>query len=320
MNYSRKNFAVALPLVLAMGWSSVAHAELPTGVRAMIDAAIATGDKGKIETVIALAHSTQPDNTAEIDQIAEQWRQSQKQAADLTKQKEIETIRSAGLFERWKGEGEFGAFQSSGNSDNVGVSAGLKLDRKGVDWTHLLRGRADYQESNGVKSREQFFASYEPRFQINEALFAYGLAQFERDRLQGFDGRYAVSGGLGYKVLDGEALKLAVKAGPAYRVTDFTTGDSENRLAGLAGFDFDWKIADRLSFSQDANMVAETGSAGQVIIDSSTTSVNLVTGLDAKISDKLRTRLSYAVDYDSNPPVGAVKTDTMTRFSVVYGF
>ena len=320
MSNRLNRFAVALPLVLAMGWSSAAYAELPTGVRAMIDAAIATGDKGKIETVIALARSTQPDSAAEIDQIANQWRESQTQATALAKQKEIETIRSAGLFERWKGQGEFGAFQSSGNSDNIGVSAGLKLDRKGIDWTHMLRARADYQKSNGVKSREQIFASYEPRFQINDALFAYGLAQFERDRFQGFDGRYAVSGGLGYKVVDGEKLKLAVKAGPAYRVTDFTTGESESRLAGLAGFDFDWKIAERLSLSQDANMVAETGGSGQVIIDSSTTSLNLVTGLDAKISDKLRTRLSYAIDYDSNPPDGSVKTDTMTRFSVVYGF
>jgi putative salt-induced outer membrane protein len=30
--------------------------------------------------------------------------------------------------------------------------------------------------------------------------------------------------------------------------------------------------------------------------------------------------VSYTVDYNSNPPVGAVSTDTLTRFTLVYGF
>jgi putative salt-induced outer membrane protein len=48
--------------------------------------------------------------------------------------------------------------------------------------------------------------------------------------------------------------------------------------------------------------------------------VNLATGLEAKVSDRLSTRLSYAVDYNSNPPAGRGDTDTISRFSLVYGF
>ena len=48
--------------------------------------------------------------------------------------------------------------------------------------------------------------------------------------------------------------------------------------------------------------------------------VLLTTGLEAKVSDGLSTRLSYTVDYDSNPPTGAVSTDTQSRFTLVYGF
>jgi putative salt-induced outer membrane protein len=57
-----------------------------------------------------------------------------------------------------------------------------------------------------------------------------------------------------------------------------------------------------------------------VIVDSAATSVKLVSGLEAKVSDRLTTKLSYAVDYNSNPPVGAVGTDTLSRFTLVYGF
>ncbi|KUO55707.1 MAG: hypothetical protein APF82_08200 [Sphingomonadales bacterium BRH_c42] len=318
MNCRHTSLAVAL--VLAAGWPSVALAGLPTGVRAMIDAAIATGDKGKIDTVLGLARATYPGDGAEIDGIVQEWSRIEAEKAAQAKQAEQQAIRSANLFERWSGKGEFGAFQSSGNSNNVGVSTALELNRGGIDWSHLLRARAEFQKSNGTTSREQYFVSYEPRYQIRDGLFSFGLAQFERNRLQGFSGRYAVSGGLGYKVLDDSDLTLSVKAGPAYRVTDFITGESESRLAGLAGVDLDWKIDESLSLSQDANIVAETGSAAQIIVDSSNTSINLVTGLDTKVSDRLKTRLSYAIDYDSNPPDGAVSTDTMTRFSLVYDF
>lgn len=318
MNCRHTSLAVAL--VLAAGWPSVALAGLPTGVRAMIDAAIATGDKGKIDTVLGLARATYPGDGAEIDGIVQEWNRIEAEKAAQAKQEEQQAIRSANLFERWSGKGEFGAFQSSGNSNNVGVSTALELNRGGIDWSHLLRARAEFQKSNGTTSREQYFVSYEPRYQIRDGLFSFGLAQFERNRLQGFSGRYAVSGGLGYKVLDDSDLTLSVKAGPAYRVTDFITGESESRLAGLAGVDLDWKIDESLSLSQDANIVAETGSAAQIIVDSSNTSINLVTGLDTKVSDRLKTRLSYAIDYDSNPPDGAVSTDTMTRFSLVYDF
>ena len=67
-------------------------------------------------------------------------------------------------------------------------------------------------------------------------------------------------------------------------------------------------------------MVTETGGQATVIIDSSRTTLNFVTGLDARVSDRLRSRISYSVDYDSKPPVGKVSTDTVTRLTLVYGF
>jgi putative salt-induced outer membrane protein len=297
-----------------------AAAELPEGVQDMIDAAIATGDAQKVATVIELARTTNPDEAETLDAIEAEWKAAQEVAAAEAAAAKEQTIRQAGLFELWSGEGEIGAFQSTGNTDSVGVAAGLKLKREGVDWTHLVRARVDYQRQNGETSREQFLAAYEPRWQFDENLFVYGLAQFERDQLQGFDARYSVSGGLGYKVFDRENLKLSVKAGPAYRVTEFADGTSASRIAGLFGADFDWTIIDGVTFTQDANALAESGGEVQIIVDGSNTSLNLVSGLNFAISEKLKSRLSYAVEYDSNPPAGAVSTDTLTRFTVIYGF
>ncbi|WP_114519874.1 DUF481 domain-containing protein [Altererythrobacter sp. ZODW24] len=298
----------------------VAAAQLPEAVVAMIDAAIAEGNPDTVEAVMALAKKTNPDDVAEVDAMLAQYRVAQAEAAELAAAAKQEEIRNAGLFDRWSGEGQIGAFQSSGNNDNVGVNAALKLKREGIDWSHQLRARVDYQRSNGNTTREQYFAAYEPRYQIDDGLFAYGLAQYERDRFQGYTGRYAVSAGLGYRLVKTDALRLSVKAGPAYRVTEFLDGTDEKNLAALVGLDFDWSISDSLTLTQDTDITAESGGSATAIVDSSNTSLNLITGLQAKLSDRLTTRLSYTIEYDSNPPVGSVSTDTLTRFTLIYGF
>lgn len=300
--------------------SAPAMAQLPQPVRDMVEAAIATGDPAKVYTVIEIARSTNPGDVAELDAMQADFATGQRELARAVEHAKVERIRSAGLLENWSGNTEIGASLASGNTDSTGVTLGIELKRQGIDWSHKLRGTMDYQSSNGVTTREQYFLSYEPRFQINDGLFAYGLAQYERDSFQGFSGRYAASGGFGYKVLDREGVTLSAKLGPAFRHTEYVDGSGESRLAVLAGMNFDWRITDRLKLTQDTDMVAETGSEAAVIVDSSNTSVSLATGLEAKISKRLSTRLAFNVDYNSNPPDASVSTDTLSRFTLRYGF
>lgn len=286
----------------------------------MIEAAIATGDAAKIAAVVEVAKQTNPADAQEIDGLHNEFLSARREIAAAEKARKEEQIRTAGVLENWSGQGQVGAFHTSGNSNNTGVTLSLALNRAGIDWTHRLRATADYQRSNGRTSREQLLVAYEPRYQIREDLFGYALAQYESDRFQGFDSRYSVSGGLGYKLIDSKAAQLSVKAGPSWRRVDYLDGTSDNAFGALAGLDFDWQLANRLKFTQDANLVADTGGSAAIFVDSTSTSVLLTTGLEAKVSDSLSTRVSYSVDYDSNPPTGAVSTDTQSRFTLVYGF
>lgn len=309
--------AVFLALCLI---ATPAHAALPDPVRAMIAAAVETGDARKVDTVVELAKATNPSETHEIDALHSAFRAEQARLVSRTAREKEQAIRSAGLFDLWKGRGEIGGNRSTGNTDTLGLSGALTLERKGIDWDHKVTVRADYQRSGGRTSREKLFAAYEPRYDIRDGLFAYGLAQYDRDPFQGYAARYAISGGVGAKLVDSKALDLSLKVGPALRVTRGTDGMSDTRLAGLLGLDVDWRITDRLTLTQDTNAVTETGGAAVVLVDSRSTTLNLITGLEAKVSERLSTRFSYAVDYNSNPPAGRVDTDTISRFSLVYGF
>ncbi|MCB2087949.1 MAG: DUF481 domain-containing protein [Sphingomonadaceae bacterium] len=276
----------------------------------MIDAAIASGDADKVATVIDLAKQTNPDDVVQIEAIESEFAASQKELAAQQAAAKEEEIRSASLLDNWTGEGQIGAFRSTGNSSNIGLSAGLQLERVGISWRHKLNAIADYQRSNGVTTREQFLFAYEPNYQINDRLYAYALGQYERDRFQGFSSRIASSGGLGYRVIMEDDMTLSVKAGPAWRKTSFIGGGSSSELAGLAALDFDWKLSDTIKVTQDASAFIQSGNK----------SFSSATGLEAALGGNLSARLAYIMEHDTNPPFGAVKTDTMTRFTLVYGF
>jgi len=296
------------------------HAQLAQPVRDMIEAAIATGDADTAKAVVDVARTTNPQDVAEIDAMFGNFQSAQAEEAAAAAAAEELAVREAGLFDNWSGEGQIGFFQSSGNTDSMGLTAQIALNREGINWEHKFRAAADFRRNNGATDREQFMAVYEPRYQINDRLFAYALGQYERDRFQGFSGRYSFSGGLGYRVIDNDALRLSVKAGPAWRKAQFVNGTSESNIAALAGLDFDWRISNRIKLTQDTNAVADAGGSAVAIVDSNNVTLNFVTGLEGKISDSLTARLSFTVEYDSNPPAGAVSTDTLTRFTLVYGF
>ncbi|MEP0391743.1 MAG: DUF481 domain-containing protein [Erythrobacter sp.] len=302
-----------LPAKLAaltlLAMPSAALAQLPEPVRAMIDAAIATGDETKVRNVIDIARTTNPDDGSELDQLLAGFETKLAAANAAETAAKEDAIRSAGLFENWSGQGELGAFMSSGNADNTGITASLALTKDGINWRHKLGARADYQRSQGVTTREQFLANYELNYKFTDRLYAYGLAQYERDRFQGFSARYSASGGLGYDVLT-DGPTLSVKAGPAWRRTELIGGASTNDLAGLAALDFDWAISDNLALTQDASTFIQSGSS----------TFTSDTGLQASISEAVSVRLSYTIEHDTDPPAGAVKTDTLSRITVIYGF
>ena len=161
--------AGALAAVLALA-PQAALADVPDPVRAMIDAAIAKGDADTVAAVLELARETNPDDIDELNAIESEFNAAQLAAAEQEAAAQETEIRAAGLFDNWSGQGQLGAFRSTGNSSNTGVTAGVTLERTGIDWRHKLTGLVDYQETNGVTTREQFLAAYEANYDLSLSL------------------------------------------------------------------------------------------------------------------------------------------------------
>jgi putative salt-induced outer membrane protein len=282
----------------------------PDPVRNMLAAAIASGKDADVEAVAQVAKAASPEDAAEIEQRLLAYRAERKRIRDEAAAAERARLAAAKFWQNWKGEGQIGASQSSGNTESAGVSAGLALARKGIDWTQRMRAQADYQRTNGQTSVERYLVELEPQYRINDRTFAYGLGRWEHDRILGYDTRWNLSGGLGYKVVDNKKMTLSLKGGPAFRQTDFVNGNEDTELTALAGLDFGWQLSPTLRLTQ----VAST------IIGEANGSTSSLTALNAKLTGALSARIAYSAQIDTSPPPGIEKVDTQTRFTLVYGF
>ncbi|HEV7341077.1 MAG TPA: DUF481 domain-containing protein [Sphingopyxis sp.] len=282
----------------------------PDPVRNMLAAAIASGKDADVEAVAKLAMDTHPDDAAEIEARLVAYRAERQRLKDEAAAAARAKLAAAKFWQNWKGEGQIGASQSSGNTKSAGLSAGVALSRQGIDWTHKLRAQADYQRTNGRTSVERYLVELEPQYRINDRAFAFGFGRWEHDRILGYDTRWNVSGGLGYKVIDGKTISLSLKGGPAWRQTDFISGISDSELTALGGLDFGWQLSPTLRLTQ----VAST------IVGEANSSTNSLTALNAKLTGALSARIAYAAQIDTSPPPGIERVDTQTRFTLVYGF
>jgi putative salt-induced outer membrane protein len=287
------------PLLLA----NTDPAPIPQTVKAMLDAAMASGNETEVATVAKYARAAAPEAAAAITEAVDGWHR------DRVAKQQI-ALREAGLFELWHGRAELGGFLTTGNTHDGGVSATLNLTRETVRWRHKISLAADYQESSNVVSREHYLAAYEPNFKFSPRGYVYGAVQYESDRFLGYNNRYSTSLGAGYSAIKQPSLTLDLELGPAYRDTGFTDGTVESSVAARGSLDFDWKLSHAMSLTQ----------ATSAYLEHYNSTVSSTTALNAKLVGPLAAKLSYAVQYESMPPVGRVSTDTTSRASLVYSF
>jgi putative salt-induced outer membrane protein len=296
--------AMLLPLLL-LSADIVADGPppVPQPIRAMLEAALASGNEGEIATIVKYARAADPGSADQVLAQATRWR------ADRDA-KRRQVLSEASFLALWTGRAEAGGFITTGNSNTKGLTIAMNLTREGLRWRQKFAARADYQESLGITTREHYLASYEPNYKIADRAYAYGAAQYESDRFLGYRDRVSLSAGAGYSAIKSRAVKLDVELGPAYRDTAYTDDTVQRSIAARGTLDFAWKLSPGLSLSQ----------AASAYVQHYNSSVTGTTALNAKLLGPLSAQISYNIQYESMPPVGSVSTDTTGRASLVYSF
>ncbi len=224
----------------------------------------------------------------------------------------------SGLLDGWSGEASANGSRTTGNTDTLDFGLGLKLLKTSDSWVHKFKANADFGEVDNQSTRERYDLGYQIDRNINERLYVFGNTDYFSDQFGAFQDGYFIGGGLGYKLFIPEPLGWSLEGGAGYRsqqeqdtiAPDLTLLDGirTNEFALRGKSDFDYKLNENVALYNDT----------EIIWSSSDTYVWNEVGLTAQLIGNLAARASYRVDYHSNPPLGSVGTDTISRIGVVY--
>lgn len=295
---------IIIHLFVAAAAAGPALAEpIPPPVERMIDAAAATGKADQLKMLADLAKQANPDSAAEIDAKLAGITEARARA-------EEEKLATQGLLEGWSGQGEAGGFISTGNTTNRGLAVGVNMTKETLHWKHVLRSVVDYQEQQGVTSRERYFVGYEGNWKFTRRGFVVFSLSAEQDRFTGFTSRFSQGIGVGYRLVDTPSLSIAADGGPAVRQTRFTDGVNETSFAARAALNAKWVLNPRLTLTETATYFS----------DDTNSSLLSLTQFTAKLNGRLSARASFQFNNEANPPPGRANSDTVTRATLVYNF
>lgn len=284
--------------------------ELPDTIRNLAKAAFDAGDEAALAAIFKLARRTNPMAEPQIQALEAEFAARRAERLAKEARERADRLAAATLLQNWKGEVELGGSRSTGNNKILTIYGAVGLDKEGLRWRHTIKGRVDFQRSNGVTTADRYRLSWQPNYKINEKVFVYGLGQYERDRFLGYTSRYTLSSGVGFTLISTPDAKLNVQGGPAARYTRTIDGESEESAAGRASMSLRWKVSPTLNLSQDAAIYLEAGD----------TNAQSTTSLDTRLLGRLKARFSYDVQYEDRDIIGKEPLDTISRATLVYSF
>ena len=218
----------------------------------------------------------------------------------------------------WKGQGQAGIVFARGNTDtdtaNVKVEMATEVDK----WKHGFGIAALRAANSGDKTAERYEGKWQSDYSISERDYYWGGVRYEDDRFSGFDYQATATTGYGRKFINTEQTKFVGEIGVGYRrlktleqlgppiVASETAGDAI--LRGFLGYET--ALTDTTSLID--KLTLEAGSDN--------TFVSNVFALQVKMSDVFALSLGFDVRYNTDPPAGLKKSDTLTTVNLVYAF
>jgi len=212
----------------------------------------------------------------------------------------------------WKGEGELGFTQTSGNTETQSLIAKLSLGYKQNSWEHNIELEGLRSEDGNAVTSERYGINLQSNYSLSERNHLFGKGRYEEDRFSGYDYQTSLIGGYGHHFIKNERTDLKIEVGAGVRQSKLNVAGSQadEEGVGFAGLNFSQKIATHSEFTQDFRV--EAGS-DNIYSESDT-------GFKVNVTDQVAMKLSVLVQNNSDVPPNTEKTDTITAVTLVYNF
>lgn len=209
----------------------------------------------------------------------------------------------------WTSRADLAAEVSRGNSDTDKFNTLIETQLKREHSSHKLSLLVSQENAESDKTKDQVDANYGYKRYLTEQWYASGNAQYFQDPLKDIDSRITVGAGMGYQFWDDSLGALSSDLGVSY-VMEEVAGSDENNPALRWGVDYNrWLFSKRLEFFHKQSVLALITSDPRQILQTST-------GLRLAVNSSIDTSVRLDVNYETDPPDGAQKTDTTLNFGV----
>ena len=151
----------------------------------------------------------------------------------------------------WEGNANIGFSYTSGNSNNITMSTGLRASKTRPQDGFIIYARSLWNSNHGnhvnITTQNAFWGGARYDRTIDRRLFGFISYDFERDKPRHLNFRSVPGGGLGHRTIKNDRTELEFIAGGAWNRT-WQTGNDTNTPEALAGFTFKQKLNDRMKF------------------------------------------------------------------------
>jgi putative salt-induced outer membrane protein len=220
----------------------------------------------------------------------------------------------------WTGKAQAGLVIAGGNTDTKNANAKLDLATTVGSWKHAVGAAALYASADDISTGQRWEVYEQSDYNFSERSFWFGAARYEDDRFSGFEYQATLSTGLGRHFIDSDRTKLTGTLGVGYKI--FETRDTYDEDTGLllqtGESDSQAVMRGTVDFTHNLTGTAQLFDKFLAEAGSDNTSLQNDIGIQVKISDVLALAAAYSVRYNSDPPLGFGKSDTLTTLNLVY--
>lgn len=223
--------------------------------------------------------------------------------------------------EGWSGTVAAGYVAVQGNADSSSANFKTELLYGTGRWHHSGLLTAIGASQDNQTSSEAYKAQLKTKYDLSEVIYAFGLAEYNKDRFSSYDHQLFEVAGVGWRVLKAAVQELNLEAGLGATQSKLRQPDppavplpsSErdiNEVVGRVGGDYRLQLSENAVFAQK---VAAT-------IGSDNTYIESLSELKAGVIGNLAIALGYLVKHNTDVVSETDKTDTQTSVSLEYRF
>lgn len=229
----------------------------------------------------------------------------------------LANLASAEEGKGWSGEVGLNGARTTGNNDTTDVGFAFKLNNRGSDWRHNLKGTADYGEAKGKTNKRRYRLGYKIGRDLAPRIYGFANADYYSEDFGAFKHGYYIGVGAGYSVLIDEPTEWRVEAGAGFRSQKarLTPNDPSGLSSRLEEFtsarlfsDLDHAFDESVKLTNDTELFYS---------DIDTFFINEV-GVNSRMFGDFALRASFRIEAHTDVPEGREKVDTISRIGIVY--